>query len=185
VFSRDPSRIPQVVFLTLIKNEADGLSYSQVNFVGPRGIKNAHVFKVLVHIDVVEDLLFYHYPREELLADGKVPWREFSWQKGQPDGEQNEDFVEPISRCCGAQSEWRRRDEEDEDRDNKRPRSHSILKRVFSWMEGRNKRSGREGEIRHGSAWYRAESSRGRSRAELDSINIERSIVSDVIVINL
>jgi hypothetical protein len=35
------------------------------------------VFKVLIHLDVVEDLLFYHHPRHELIADGKAPWRKF------------------------------------------------------------------------------------------------------------
>jgi hypothetical protein len=34
---------------------------------------------VLIHIDAIEDLLFYHYPREELLADGKIPRRGFNW----------------------------------------------------------------------------------------------------------
>jgi hypothetical protein len=42
-------------------------------------MKSAHVFRVIVHIDVVEDLSFYHFPRDDLIADGKVPWREFSW----------------------------------------------------------------------------------------------------------
>jgi hypothetical protein len=28
--------------------------------------------------------MFYHNPREELIADGKVPWREFVWHYGQP-----------------------------------------------------------------------------------------------------
>jgi hypothetical protein len=49
-------------------------------------MKNAHVFKILIHLDVVEDLLFYHYPKE-LLAYGKVSWRDFEWQFGRPDGE--------------------------------------------------------------------------------------------------
>jgi hypothetical protein len=49
-------------------------------------MKNAHMFKILIHLDVVEDLLFYHYPKE-LLAYGKVSWRDFEWQFGRPDGE--------------------------------------------------------------------------------------------------
>jgi hypothetical protein len=78
-FSKDPSRIPQEVFLTLTKFEQSSRGNMQVHFVRPRGMKQSHVFRVLIHIDVVEDLLFYHYPRDELLADGKVPWREFAW----------------------------------------------------------------------------------------------------------
>jgi hypothetical protein len=42
---------------------------------------------VLVHIDVVEYLLFYHYPWEQLIADGRIPWRDFFWQFGRVDGD--------------------------------------------------------------------------------------------------
>jgi hypothetical protein len=77
--SKDPSRIPQMVYLSLAEFEADLRRAAQVHFVRPRGTKSAHVFRVLIHIDAVEDLMFYHYPREELIEDGKVPWREFRW----------------------------------------------------------------------------------------------------------
>jgi hypothetical protein len=30
------------------------------------------VFRALLHIDAIEDLMFYHFPRDELLANGKV-----------------------------------------------------------------------------------------------------------------
>jgi hypothetical protein len=43
-------------------------------------------FWVLVHIDIVEDLLFYHHPREDLIADGKIMWKEFAWRSGHADG---------------------------------------------------------------------------------------------------
>jgi hypothetical protein len=43
------------------------------------GDEKGHVFKILIHIDVVEDLLFSHYPREELIVDEKIPWRDFVW----------------------------------------------------------------------------------------------------------
>jgi hypothetical protein len=42
-------------------------------------MRKGHVFKILIHIDVVEDLLFSHYPREELIVDEKIPWRDFVW----------------------------------------------------------------------------------------------------------
>jgi hypothetical protein len=50
----------------------------QGHFIRTRAIKHSHVFLVLIHIDAIEDLLFYHYPREGLIADGKVPWKDFS-----------------------------------------------------------------------------------------------------------
>jgi hypothetical protein len=110
-----------VLYFTLIKNESDGLSYSQAHFVRPRGVKNVHVFKLLIHIDVVEDLLFYHHPRDELLADGKVPWRAFVWQEGRLDGEQDEEDFDPVSGYYGARDDtrWHHRDDEDDDRERK------------------------------------------------------------------
>jgi hypothetical protein len=38
----------------------------------------------------------YHYPREELLADGKVAWRDFHWQWGHLDGELEETDLHPL-----------------------------------------------------------------------------------------
>jgi hypothetical protein len=76
-FNKDSSRIPQVVFLTLTQFEPEQQS-TQLHFVRPRGIQKAHVAKVFIHIDAIEDLMFYHFLREELVADGKVPWRDFS-----------------------------------------------------------------------------------------------------------
>jgi hypothetical protein len=61
----------------MLDNEADPYRRPQIQFVRPREMKRAHIFKVLIHIDVVDDLAFYHYLREELLVDGKTPWREF------------------------------------------------------------------------------------------------------------
>jgi hypothetical protein len=82
-----PIQTPLVVFLTLVKNEVDPYNRPQIHFVRPREMKKGHEFKVIIHIDVVEDLCFYHYPKHDLIADGKVPWHEFSWQYGMPDGE--------------------------------------------------------------------------------------------------
>jgi hypothetical protein len=77
VFSKYPSCIPQVVFLTLTEFEAEQHN-NHLHFVRPRRMQHAHVTKVLIHIDVVEDLTFNHYPCEDLVADGKVPWRDFT-----------------------------------------------------------------------------------------------------------
>jgi hypothetical protein len=73
VFTKDPSRIPQTVFLYLLLYEIDPWKHDLVHFSRLRSIKHSHVFWVLVHIDAVEDLLFYHPLREELIEDGKVP----------------------------------------------------------------------------------------------------------------
>jgi hypothetical protein len=171
-FSKDPSMIPWSVFLTLTHQEVDPFSNAQVHFVRPRNMKNAHVFKILIHIDVVEDLMFYHYPREELLADGKVPWRDFSWQYGLVDGdtrddEGDEDFHPLPCFCANDVAPWHRKDEDDDDRDQQRPKSRSILRRVPSWMEGRGRGRSRNNDRHRESGWYRGESSRTRNGINL------------------
>jgi hypothetical protein len=76
---KEPSRIPQMVFLSLAKHDPKLTHDAQVHVTRPRRVKSIHVFKILIHLDAVEDLLFYHFPRDELTADGKIPWREFRW----------------------------------------------------------------------------------------------------------
>jgi hypothetical protein len=60
--------------------EPDLRHADRIHYVRPRQMKNAHVFKVLIHIDAIEDLLFYHHPRDELIQEGKTPWRDFRWE---------------------------------------------------------------------------------------------------------
>jgi hypothetical protein len=36
-------------------------------------MQQSHMFKVFIHIDIIEDLSFYHFSCEELVADGKIP----------------------------------------------------------------------------------------------------------------
>jgi hypothetical protein len=53
-----------------------------------------------MHIDAVEDLMFYHYPHEKLIADGKVPWHDFNWQLGRTDGDLDEEEIHPHRANC-------------------------------------------------------------------------------------
>jgi hypothetical protein len=107
--------------------------------------------------------MFYHYPREELIADGKVPWREFVWHYGQPDGEIDEDEFRPITRYCGLQTEpqWCHHDDDDNDRNQKRSRSRDLMGRVTSWLDGCGRPKNRAVEGR-GSGGYAGGSSRRR-----------------------
>jgi hypothetical protein len=75
------------------------------------------VFKVPIHIDVVEDLMFYHYPCEELLVDGKVPRRDFVRKYGVSDGDLPNDDISPMTRVCSPDMDqrWHPRDDEDGD----------------------------------------------------------------------
>jgi hypothetical protein len=169
-FSKDPSRIPQVVFLTLSSFEADARRDAQIHFVRPRGMKHSHIFKILIHIDVVEDLSFYHFPREELLADDRVPWREFAWYPGCPDGEVEEEEFNPPPSFCGPNSEsrWRPDGDEDRDRNHKRGRSRGSMHKVSSWIDNRGRSRNRVEDGRRG-GWFVGESSRGRRLSGRDS----------------
>jgi hypothetical protein len=112
---------------------------------------------------VVEVLLFYHHPHEELMADGKIPWRKFKWQLGHPDGDliDEEDSLDPPTRLCDSRPEvrWHRRYDEGGDRDHKRPRPRSIMRCVSDWMDNRGKSINKHVEDHRGSGWYRGESS--------------------------
>lgn len=121
-----------MVYLTLACHEEDPRRNVQVSFALPQGMKSGHVFRILIHIDTVEDLLFYHYPREELLADGRVQWRDFHWQLGRADGELDEDDLHPPTAHCRWDRDLslRRREDDDEDREPKRPRNRGFLSRV-------------------------------------------------------
>jgi hypothetical protein len=127
-FSKDPSKIPQMVFLTLTEWEPNVIS-TQIHFVRPREAVKGHTFKILIHLDVVEDLMFYHYPREELVVDGKIPWCEFSWQYGQPDGEGDIEEYQSPTRFCTPDDEhrWHRRDDDEGDRDRNKCKAHGFI----------------------------------------------------------
>lgn len=65
-FAQDPSRIPQLVYLTLVDLARDPRRDAQVQFTRPRRMKSGATFCILIHIDYIEDLMFYHDPPEEL-----------------------------------------------------------------------------------------------------------------------
>jgi hypothetical protein len=161
VFSKDPSCIPQVVFLTLTEFEAEQHN-NHLHFVRPRGMQHAHVTKVLIHIDVVEDLAFYHYPCEDLVADGKVPWRDFTWHSRRPDGEIEEDKVNPPTRFCSffADPRWSRHGD---DNDHKRHMQRGFMHQVSSWWDGCGRSRAGQLDGDRGCRWFRGESSRRRA----------------------
>jgi hypothetical protein len=100
-YYKDPSKLSQVVFLSLSDHDQGCNQAAQIHFIRPRGFKHNHIFKVFIHIDDVEDLAFYHFPQNEFLADGKTPWREFSWKSGIADGELDDDELHPpLPRSC-------------------------------------------------------------------------------------
>jgi hypothetical protein len=152
-----------VVFLTLTEHQADGQS-AQVQFVRPSEVRKGHVFKVLIHLDVVEDLLFYHHPREELIEDGKMPWRQFQWQYGRPDGDSVLEDPLPPTRFCSTMEDpcWRRQND-DEDRDHSRRKARGLIRRVSHWMDTRGRSKNRSADRSSGNAWYSREASHGRN----------------------
>jgi hypothetical protein len=100
---------------------------------------------------MVKDLLFYHHPRDEHIANGKVSWRDFSWQLGKADGELDEDELHPPpTRYCGREAPHGRYpwDNEDGDRDHKRDQARSLIGRVSNWIDVRTK--GKEPQLQRG-----------------------------------
>lgn len=82
--------------------------------------------------------MFYHYPREELIADGKLPWREFSWQYGRADGDLEEDELHLRTRTCRPPDQFTHRhlrDDENHDRERKRTPSRGFLGRMSSCID--------------------------------------------------
>jgi hypothetical protein len=119
--------------------------------------------------------VFYHYPKDDLLTDGKPPWREFEWQQGILDSDLVDKEFDPVTAFYGFgnQLNWRRRDDEDEDRGHKHPRSHSILKRMSGWMDNSSNARSRGDGANRGSGWYRGEPSHGRNRAILNQPSMD------------
>jgi hypothetical protein len=114
--------------------------WTKIHLVRPREALNCHVFKILIHIDVVEDLMFYHYLREELIADGKVAWRDFSWQYGRPDGDLEEDELHPITRHCQPDDQpprWHPGDDDDHEDRSRRSHSRCLFRRLSGCMDTR------------------------------------------------
>jgi hypothetical protein len=71
--SKDPSKIHQTVYLSIAKKDSSAAN-PHVHFVRPRQAIHCNVFRILIHIDAIEDLMLYHFPREDLVAGGKIPW---------------------------------------------------------------------------------------------------------------
>jgi hypothetical protein len=130
-----------VVYLSLVNTELNNRGCLQVHFVRPRGLHNAHVFRILIHISVVEELLFYHHPRNELLDEGKIPWREIHWQYEKANGELGEEDLHPHNRDCRAgwipARRHSRDGDDDHEFDQKRPRSRGFLSRMSVCIDAR------------------------------------------------
>jgi hypothetical protein len=108
-FSQHPSRIPQTVYLTLTDSQAHPGPDAQLHFSRPRNVQWGQVFRVLVHIDSVENLLYYHHPPEQLSGEGKTQLRELRWCPGRPDGDMDDEEDEPVQRYCRPDFELRPR----------------------------------------------------------------------------
>jgi hypothetical protein len=55
----------------MLSYEVDPSKHDLSHFSRLRAVKQSHVFRVMVHINAVEDLLFIHHPSEDLITDGK------------------------------------------------------------------------------------------------------------------
>jgi hypothetical protein len=169
VVCKDPSRIPQLVLLSVMQHDPMLNRDTQAHPIRPRGALNSNVFKVLLHIEAVEDLMFYHYPRVELVADGKTPWRDFHWQHGRLD---EEDLHPPPIRSCdqeGRTPRGRSRDDDDNP-DIMRHRARGFISHMYGYMDatGRSREINNHTQRYRGSGWTQGESSQGRGNRYRD-----------------
>jgi hypothetical protein len=60
------------VYLTLSDRHENLRLDAQMHFSGHHNVKQGHTFRVLLHIDSIEDLMFYHHSSEQLALEGRV-----------------------------------------------------------------------------------------------------------------
>jgi hypothetical protein len=121
------------MFITLIDRHADPRLDGHLQFSRPCTIKQGHTFRLLVHIDSIEDHSFYHCPAEQLCAEGRVQFREFRWTPGHLDGDMDADDVRMVPHFCRPSDGLTRRPWDDDDayRDRGRPRRREFLESVL------------------------------------------------------
>jgi hypothetical protein len=124
-------------------------------------MKQGHTFRLLIHIDSIEDLSFYHRPADQLNAEGRVQLREFCWALGHLDGDMDDDDVRMALRFYRSSDGpiRRHRDEDDADRDCGCPRHRELLGSISRCLGQRRSRVPPADRDRHG-GWFRGESSR-------------------------
>jgi hypothetical protein len=131
------------------------------------------VFKILIHIDVVKDFMFYHYARDELIADGKTAWRDFSWQYGRADGDLEEDELHPVTKQGQPDDQPpRRHPGDDDDRDDGSRRSHSrgMFKKLSGCMDPRGRGREQHQDSNRYQGGDRREAPRHRTREAINDI---------------
>jgi hypothetical protein len=62
-----------MVFMPMMRHEAVLNSVAHTQPVKPRDVLDTNGFRVLIHLDTVEDMMFYRYPKADLIVDGKAP----------------------------------------------------------------------------------------------------------------
>jgi hypothetical protein len=62
VLTKDPSRIPHTMFLSMLNYEVDPWKHEGAHFNRPKSVKQSHVFRVLIPINAVEDIFAFLSP---------------------------------------------------------------------------------------------------------------------------
>lgn len=126
-WSINPSGIAKEVWLTITDPDEFPSSDFQVHHSAPTGLKFGLSYKLLIHVDVVEDLSFI----EGRNIQDRKRRREFEWNYGVPDslGEKREKVV---YQDAGRKGRYHRRDEDRED-----PGRGGRHLRSRSWWDGR------------------------------------------------
>jgi hypothetical protein len=134
-FCHNPSRIPQMAYLTLADRPGDPRLDAHMHFSRPRNVKRGHIFRILIHIESVEDLSFYHQPQDQVIADGKIQLREFHWIPDRSDGDLDEEISHSVDKYCHPDRDPR--DDVDKDRNRDRRCNCTLLEGVSRWFGNR------------------------------------------------
>jgi hypothetical protein len=127
-WSINPSGIAKEVWLTITDPDEFHSSDFQVHHSVPTGLKFGLSYKLLIHVDVVEDLSFI----EGRNIQDRRRRREFEWNYGVPDS-LGEKRVKAVYQDAGRKGRYHRRD--DEDREDSGRGGRHLWSR--SWWDGR------------------------------------------------
>jgi hypothetical protein len=157
------------VYLSIAKKDSSAAN-PHVHFVRPRQAIHCNVFRILIHIDAIEDLMLYHFPREDLVAGGKIPWWEFNWQFGRADRDLGEEVMHPLLDFVGRLGH------------SSEGLIEMMMTKTKSWggsqhrdwlsrePEYRGRSRVHQADTRRGSGWHRGESYRGKGDRLQDNL---------------
>jgi hypothetical protein len=125
----DPTKVPKGVFLTITNPDREGGNQFEYVHDPPTDYKGAFDYKLKIHLDIVEDLIFRHGGD---IPPNRKPRREFEWSYGALDSQGVKRATQHGTGNHASRDYHPRRDDYDDDhrRGTRRHRSSSAWSRV-------------------------------------------------------